>query len=514
VRLPPTAAALACGLLAGALLAWNGSHRPNLALDDLRPAGRYWEDLALAGSTYLQRATATPGPVIVNGTPEAEDLKHGFRRNLLRGVEELALRPWQFWRTVPVRPFLNRARVVQRPYEDGGRPLLMAAGYRLLGGVAPYLGLWVALLFALPSLLWTTWELARAGWPLAAGVFALAVGSSCFAADLLTMAYAATGFHLVALLLLAALACHAFLARPGTVAALLARCLAGGLLFLVCLLCRASSLALVPALLLSVGVAAWRLAGGRASWRRGAALALLAGGVFLGPYALLRALAKPSAHDVWATVWEGLGDFDRSKGFVWSDPELRAFLQREGLPVSPLDGMEFQGPASEAVTRRAVVTAIRQDPLWYGGILARRLGATLTLWKLRPWGPRDGRSLAPATHPNEGSTDVYWGMTATADFFGAGPWRQELGLSVVLAPLVLLPLLWGLSPRARQPATRAGAAAQLGALATLSLGTMAIPIGVGTASGFELQSHVLVPLLALGLLVQGLAEGAGRRPAP
>ena len=503
MKISATTAALACGLLACALLAWNGAWRPNLELTDLRPAGRYWEDLSLSASAYLQRSARGPLPVIVNGTPEAEDLKHGFRRNLVRSAQEHGIRSWQFWRTVPVRPFLNRARVVQRPYEDAGRSQLMSWGYRLLGGVAPYLGLWVALLLALPALLWTTWELARAGRPVAGAVFALAVGSSCFASDLLTMAYAATGFHLVGLLLVTALACHAFLGQPGSLATLLPRAVIGGLLFLVCALCRHSSLSLLPALLLCLFVAGWRLGGGRAHTRRAVSLGLLAAAVFTAPYLVVRAVEKPSAHDVWATVWEGLGDFDRSKGFVWSDPELRGFLRRQGLPVSEADAMEFQGPESEAITRRAVVDAISNDPLWYAGILAKRLGATLTLWKLRPWGPRDGRSMALAEHPNEGSIDVYWGMTATADFFGAGPWRGELGLSLLLAPLLLLPLVW--VARAGQ---RASAPAQLGALAALSLGTMAIPLGVGTASGFEPQTHVLVPLLAFALLAQALADSA------
>lgn len=502
--MPRTAAPLVIGLLASALLFCNASFRPNLALDDLRPAGRYWEDLALSASDYLERESPGSGPPLQNGTPDAEDLKHGYRRNLVRGAAELGIAPWQFWRTVPLKPFLDRGRIVQRPYEDAGRSQLMALGYRVLGGVAPYLGLWIAVLLAAGLLVWIAWELCAAGLPGAAAVFTLACGSSCFLTDTLSLAYSAMGFHVVAMLLLSAVSVYAFVGRPGSLLGLLLRFAAAGLLFWVCCLCRTSSLALLPAFLLAAAGGAWRLSG--ASARRAALPAVLASAVFLAPYGVSRMLAKPSAHDVWATVWEGLGDFDRSKGFVWSDPALREFLRQQGMDVSERDGMEFQGPESESLSRQAVLDAVRDDPGWFLGILAKRLFATLTLTKLWPYAPSDGRSMEPATHPNEGSTDVYWGMSRTADFFALGPLVFELRVGLLLAPLAALLALLGAARLGLVAGQARPAAGQLGLLACLGAGALALPVGITVAAGFEPQSYLLVPLMGLALLVQAMAE--------
>lgn len=505
------------GLLASALLAWNAAWRPNAALGELRPAGRYWEDLALAASAYLQRAQALERAAIVNGTPEAEDLKHAYRRNLMKGVDERDIRPWQFWRTVPLRAALDRGPIVQRPYEDAGRATLMAAGYALLGGVAPYLGLWIALLFAVPALVWVNCELWRAGLPVAAAAFVFALASSCFVAEVLTLAYSASGFHVVALLLLTALATYAFLGRGHSRAGLVARFAAAGLGFLACTLARSSTLALLPAFLLAAAAAGWRLAGSEA-WRvrlaRAAPPALLAAALFAAPWGVSRALQKPTQHDTWATLWEGLGDFDRTHEFAWSDPALRAYLRRHGLPVSEKEGIEFQGPESETIARDSMLRAIREDPAWYAGILAKRLLATVTLQKLWPYGPSDGRSMAPATHPNEGSIDVYWGMTTTADFFGLGPWRRELGVGLILAPLVALVFLWGAGRLGLVRPVGAPVAGQLGVLICLTIAALALPLIVSLAASFEPQSFLLVPLLGLGLLAQEIASRLGRGRVP
>jgi hypothetical protein len=47
-------------------------------------------------------------------------------------------------------------------YDDSGRPLLLSLGFRLLGGVSPYLLFWLALLAAIPVLGWAAWEMHEA----------------------------------------------------------------------------------------------------------------------------------------------------------------------------------------------------------------------------------------------------------------------------------------------------------------------------------------------------------------
>ena len=81
---------------------------------------------------------------------------------------------------------------------------------------------------------------------------------------------------------------------------------------------------------------------------------------------------------------------------------------------------------------------VRADPLWYAGILLKRLAATVTQWKLRSWGPWSGHPVAPRGHPSEGVIDAYYALTTTVDFVGAGPFRLELPLPVLVLPT------WGL----------------------------------------------------------------------
>ena len=71
-----------------------------------------------------------------------------------------------------------------------------------------------------------------------------------------------------------------------------------------------------------LGVAAARMTDRR--------IAVAAFALFLIPYAILR---PAQHHDVWAAVWEGLGDFDRTKGHVWSDPVAEEHVRALGAPA-------------------------------------------------------------------------------------------------------------------------------------------------------------------------------------
>src|SRR5207245_7335267 len=133
--------------------------------------------------------------------------------------------PAQFWRTLGEPWLTPRQWLVVRRFDDSGRAALLGLGFRLLGGTAPFLLPWLAVLAALPVVLWMATELAGAGRPAAAVVFGVLVGCSAFVLDILMLGYAAAGFQLVALLALAAFSTYAALARP-TLRGLAARAVA------------------------------------------------------------------------------------------------------------------------------------------------------------------------------------------------------------------------------------------------------------------------------------------------
>jgi hypothetical protein len=112
------------------------------------------------------------------------------------------------------------------------------------------------------------------------------------------------------------------------------------------------------------------------------------------------ALAPEMHHNVWMAVWDGLGDFDTKYGYAWDDRKAHAYAQkalreRHGIeypywpgdfvfPGSYLDDKQtyirvpFQMPHYHEVLRAKVLGDITRDPLWYAGILARRVWAGLT----------------------------------------------------------------------------------------------------------------------------------------
>jgi hypothetical protein len=76
---------------------------------------------------------------------------------------------------------------------------------------------------------------------------------------------------------------------------------------------------------------------------------------------------------------------------------------------------------SEVRLRETIWSDVRSDPLWLAGILAKRFLATVSLYKLWPWAPRDGISFYPAASPNEGVIDNYYTLTQQADWLALGP---------------------------------------------------------------------------------------------
>jgi hypothetical protein len=510
------AVALAAGLAAWALLAWNtAAWRPG-ELDNLqRHTRRYWEEVTVATSQYLNAGRDARHASLASN--EGGALYKDYKRYMPRAASETGLRPWQFWRTIKVKPFLKRERLEQRPYDDPGRMLLMRLGFHLLGGVAPYLGVWLGVLFGGPVLVWIACELCAAGRAVAGVVLPLLLATSGFFVEVLALAYSSVGFYVIALGLLVAFAAYALLAPLPTRRGLLLRGLGAGVSFALCALCRSGTLLLAPGFLLA---AAWgatrvlRVERGEAAppaWRPRALLALVVGAALLGPYALVR---PPRHHGIWGDLWQGLGDFDRTRGHSWSDGELRQLLRREGLRIGRNVGVDFESVQTEATLRRIFLDEVRAAPGWYAAILVRRVAWTLTQWKLHPYGPTDGISIAPQTSENEGLTDAYYAMVTPVDVFGLGPRRREWPLELLwLAPLGLL-AAWGVARRRAAAVSAARLGGALGVLACLALATLPIPVVFSTSTAFETQAFAFVYLAGWAFVADETARFAHARRAP
>jgi hypothetical protein len=221
--------------------------------------------------------------------------------------------------------------------------------------------------------------------------------------------------------------------------------------------------------------------------------------LFTAHYALVR---EPRHHEVWLGVWEGLGDFDRTRGHAWDDDVAREVLRRAGAEPPERYPVWEYAPENEPLFRRLVFDDVRSAPGWYAGILARRLWATLAQIKLAPWAPLDGLSITPQGSPNEGAIDHYYGMATTADWIGLGPWRFELPLAVLEGPALLLVLLVVLGrgiARLRPWSARLAPAAFV--LLCVAVAALGLPVLFTTAAGIETQAFVVVYFLGVALLL-------------
>jgi hypothetical protein len=504
-------------VLAAALLVHNarGTYSGSQAVPELerRLGGfRGWDDIAIASAHSVSGDYPVAAYEIANRNRRDRPDFLAYREQLLRELQRARFRPQQFWRTIDASAFQDDARILARRWDDPGRVLLLALGFRAVGGIAPFLLFWLGILAALPVLLWLGVELCLAGRAAAAAALLGLVVSSAFVVDVLMLDYSATGFSLLSVLLVALLAAHAFFGRPAP-RGLLWRALLSGLLFGWFVAARSGSLLTVAGAIPALLVASWRALPAARAGRR-AALALAALLLYLAPCALppllhdhwlagtlerMEIRRKPKAtHDVWVTLWQGLGDFDRSKGHVFLDKAGELEARKHGSPLRLSD-------RSEELFRGLVLRDIREHPLWYAGILARRTLATLSLHKL--W-PRGATSFAAATDPAEGVTDNYWGMTLRADFFrfGKATWEAPL-------PLLLLPSvgLFAAALLARGP-LRADARRGVGATACVALAALPAPVLVSTAAAFEPQTFVLAHMAGAAFFAQA-AWDALRRAA-
>lgn len=440
---------------------------------------RLWSDLALATASWIDfsHGPAAPDGEVARGP--AADLR--TREVLLRRIEREGLRPTRPLGVLLDRPFvLERIAPEAKPYDDPGRAVLLGIAFRVRGGIAPFLILWLGWLMAAPLLAWAALELQAAGFRCAAWTLTLLTGLSPYVVETLALGRYAVGFHLAACLAIIPVAVYAGLHPSPTGRGLAVRVGVAALILGVCVFCRSSAALLLPGFVVASWLGIRRLSPRRfRQWVGAGAAALL----FALPVA---AVKRGHHHDVWQPLWEGLGDFDRVKGYVWNDVDAEIVAVRGGAPA-------LWTPQSEDVFRQQVLRDIRSDPAWFTGILARRIGATLTLWKLWPWKPMDGTFLRRRTSPNEGVIDKYWTYTTTVDHFGFGRYRVEVPVILILAPVVALGIL-----AARRHAV---ARAALATLAGPLVGALAVPVLITAAGGQEAQAIGLVYLLAAALVV-------------
>lgn len=507
----------ACLLFLFNFVAWTTSN-----FDRVQQPRRYGEDMSVATTAYLERRQPTGAPSIKLSSPAALRYAVDLQAFMLETELRLGLRPWQFWRTLPRDPPARPGRIVPRSNDDVGRARLTELAFRLRGGVAPFVLLWLALFACLPVLAWIVWELSRAGHAVAAVAFAAACACSPFIVESMALPYSAFGFYLVGLLAVTAFSVHAVMGRPSS-RGLLWRAFVLGPVLALCVLCRDATLLLLPGLLLALLLGVRRIVAAAPpatpGQRRSRVLELVLLGLALValPHAFLR---RPTHHEVWTGVWEGLGDFDRTKGHVWADPVALKALVEAGFdpgvsPAVEIFDRELGSPEKEDFFRRLVLRDIRADPPWYLAILGRRVVATVTQNELLMLGARSARADQARRGPNapvptnQGRIRFFYHLVPTADSFGLGPGRLALPLGV----------LWALGLVFVYAAVRdregRGPRPALSVAACLACSVLPLPVLITTAGALETEAFVLVYFLGFAFVVEwGWREAraaAGRR---
>jgi hypothetical protein len=453
---------------------------------------RYWSDYCSAARSFLDAKPDAPSTDLSTASLLCQ-------RRTAAAIGKAGIRPWEFWRTVAASDLRSIVEATPPPEisEDRGRAFLASLGFELLDGVAPLFPYWMAALAFAPVTLWIAWEFAGAG-RLAAGCgLLLLLALSPFVGDCLVFVHSGLGFYIGAWGVLVAMSCHVTLAPRITITGLLSRAFLAGLILSVFMWCRSGVAMLVPGFLLALVIGARRL--GRPWLVLGLAVTLLV------PLLLS---APRSHHAVWHALWEGMGDFDRTKRHVWSDIAAGAELAAAGVDPGPDATMKLVSPVSEAYFRRVVIAEITQDPLWYAQILVRRIGATLFQTKLWPFRHATGRTFALKRFPNEGQIDGYYGWVRTVDLLGIGGRTSEIPIHLLIAPTALLGWI-AVRGRAAERARRG-----LLCLSCVAGGASTSPVLITTASAFEIQIFALVYFIGAVLLVEVVYRSLAAPPGP
>jgi hypothetical protein len=480
-----TAVVLALAFANAALLRakWN--------LDDIGTSRRYWEDMAVAVSRFETRNWG-PAQVVSIDDALGSHVYRRLREIVPRAAVRADLQPWEFWRTVEFRSFSRIAPLELRFSDDAGRARLATLAFLWLGGIAPYFPIWLPFLAFVPLAFWVMFESLRSGEGFTGGVFLGLLSFSAYFLETLTLPYSAAGFHLLAALVVVALAFFAFgpSPSPGSVAL---RVVIAAVALHMATWCRSSAVIfLFPAIILLL-IALLRAEARSSLMRR-----VLFSCALLLAMAAPKALAPKQSHEIWIGMWEGLGDFDRKHGHVWSDAKARIALEGEGYTIERRG--PYWNPETEAIFKRMVLRDIGNDPLWYANILVRRVGATVTQWRLLPTKAETGVTYEWPQDPAEGVTDTYYNFVKTADVLTAlgRTWEAPLWLFWI-APVVFA----GMFLRHRREAR---ARSRMALLAAFAISTLTMPVAVTTASGIETQAFVLVYLLCAAYLASDLLE--------
>lgn len=481
----------------------------------------YWrssDDFAIAGG-YAALGEFPVAPYRVKDTVRREkDPRYvAYRQRLAEEMTDRQIEPAMFWRTLPPRSISpdRQWRAASR-FDDGGRALLLGLCYRVMGGAAPFLLFWLGILIFVPLLGVLFLEFRSAGHAIAGAILAILLSSSAFVVDLLALGYSAAGFHLMSIVVLGALATYTTLGRV-TVRGLLLRSLGWGVVLGVFSIARGTVPSLLPAFLLAVVIGAFRAlpSRGRKAWPLALALTFVNAAMLCLPYLLLgryvdglveSAMTRrgrpmmPRYHDPALLIWKGLGDFDRTKGYEFRDKAGERAIIKESRTGNAERDQEIH-------LRNVILEDIRTDPLWYVSILAKRALSTAALYKISPFGPRDGLSMIPASSANEGVIDAYYAITTHADWYRLGRWTGELPVGLFLFPTGLL-LIAALLPASGAAAPRLFRAARtaLPVMTLVSLGVLASPVLITTATALEPQCFVIVHFLALAFLAEGLLK--------
>jgi len=449
---------------------------------------RFWDDMYVGISRYLDW---TEGPESRSGDPDQAIA--AFKKVLLEKTGREGIQPTQSWRTIDAALFLRvRDKTFIPPLEDPGRPLLLAASFTLMQGVAPYLLIWIGTFAAVPALLWVLWE-ARAARVLVAGALFVALCvSSPFVVQCLSLPHSAVGFYLIATLVLVALGFYAFLGSDASVRGFILRAVAASLVFAVCCICRASTLALAPGFAVALFAALRRVAprAARGGWIRQCLLAGLVTAAFVTPYFALRPAQE---HTFWlGGVWQGLGDYGTDRGYSWHDRDLKRWLRANGR--KPFEHPRYVNLDDEAFVREAVLRDIRSNPLWLASIFGRRFVDTVSLAKLAPYGPLDRSSILPPP--------LHYKYTTPVDWFGFGRRKVEVPTAMLWGGTLILLLGWAVAAWRSSAESKQRLEELLSPVLTLAAATLAVPVFLTTAGGMETQTFALAHFLGLALLVQ------------
>lgn len=83
---------------------------------------------------------------------------------------------------------------------------------------------------------------------------------------------------------------------------------------------------------------------------------------------------------LWQSVWEGFGEFNNPFGAVLDDEVTFQQIKRK-FPDMEYDSSQYQG-----LLKEKVIKALKSDPVWYIGMLPKRLGNMLLLRNVNDWG--------------------------------------------------------------------------------------------------------------------------------